>query len=81
MEDRHQGVGSNVIGEIKKFAKDHKLVITLSREPERGHKKNLERFYKNLGFVDNKGRNKDYQMLHSSEALCIINHISMRGLY
>ena len=61
LEDRHQGVGSNVIGEIKKFAKDHKLVITLSREPERGHKKNLERFYKNLGFVDNKGRNKDYR--------------------
>jgi ribosomal protein S18 acetylase RimI-like enzyme len=61
LEDRHQGVGSNVIGEIKKFAKDHKLVITLSREPERGHKKNLERFYKGLGFVDNKGRNKDYR--------------------
>jgi GNAT superfamily N-acetyltransferase len=61
LKDRHQGVGSNVIRDIKQFAKDHKLVITLSREPERGHKKNLERFYKNLGFVDNKGRNKDYR--------------------
>ena len=61
LEVRHQGVGSNVIREIKKFAKKHKLVITLSREPERGHKKNLERFYKNLGFVDNKGRKKDYR--------------------
>ncbi len=61
LEDRRQGIGKAVIGEIKKFAKDHKLVITLSREPERGHKKNLERFYKGLGFVDNKGRNKDYR--------------------
>ena len=41
-------MGSNVIGEIKKFAKEHKFVVVLSREPERGHKKDLERFYKNI---------------------------------
>ena len=60
-EYRGQGVGRSVINDIKKFADDNNLVIVLSPEPQRGYKKNLERFYKNLGFVDNKGRKKDFR--------------------
>lgn len=62
LEDRHMGIGERVIREIKKFADEHDLIITLSPEPQRGYKKKLDRFYKNLGFVDNKGRKKDYRL-------------------
>jgi len=61
LEDRHQGVGKNVIRDIKKFADDHDLVITLAPEPERGYKDKLDRFYKDLGFINNRGRKKDYR--------------------
>ena len=79
LEDRHQGVGSNVIGEIKKFPKDHKLVITLSREPKRDIKRIWKDFTKILGLSITKVGIRITDILHSSEALCIINHISMRG--
>lgn len=63
LEYRHMGVGKSVIRDIKKFADDHGLVITLSPEPEKKkYTKKLDRFYKDLGFVDNKGRNKDYRL-------------------
>jgi len=60
-EERGKGVGKQVIEKIKKFANDHNLVITLSPEPEPRYKEKLHRFYKDLGFVDNKGRKKDYR--------------------
>ena len=62
LEDRHMGVGGSVIRDIKKFADDRDLVITLSPEAKRGYTKKLDRFYKDLGFVNNKGRKKDYSL-------------------
>jgi hypothetical protein len=60
LESRRQGIGKNVIRDIKKFADDHNLIIVLSPEPERGYKKKLDRFYKDLGFIPNQGRQKNY---------------------
>lgn len=62
LEDRKSGIGSSVMKDIKKFADDHDLTITLSPSSDRGYKKKLDRFYKDLGFVHNKGRKKDYRL-------------------
>jgi len=61
-EFRGTGIGTSVMGEIIKFADKHKLPIVLSPGPERGKKEKLDRFYKKLGFVTNKGRNRDYRL-------------------
>lgn len=59
---RGQGIGSKIIDQLKKFADQNKLIITLSPEPERGYKAKLDRFYRSHGFVHNKGRKKDYRL-------------------
>jgi len=58
-DQRGQGTGSKVMQEIQQWAKDHKLPILLSPEPERGHKGGLDRFYSRLGFKSNLGRKGD----------------------
>lgn len=45
-----QGVGSQVIKEIKEFAKKINLPITLTPEADIGKKEALKNFYKNNGF-------------------------------
>jgi len=61
-EFRKQGIGSEIIRKIKKFADDHKLTITLSPEPQYGYKKKLDKFYQKHGFIHNRGRRKDYRL-------------------
>jgi GNAT superfamily N-acetyltransferase len=61
-EFRRQGIGSEIMDKIKKFADENNLIITLSPEAERGYKKKLDNFYKNHGFVYNTGRKKDYRL-------------------
>jgi GNAT superfamily N-acetyltransferase len=65
VEKRHQGIGKNVVGEIKKFADENNLIIILAPEAEPGYKKKLDSFYKQLGFVSNKGRKRDYRLASS----------------
>jgi GNAT superfamily N-acetyltransferase len=62
LEKRHQGIGKKVVNMIKEFAKTRGKPITLDPEPERGYKNKLDVFYKDLGFKDNTGRNKDYSI-------------------
>ncbi len=57
---RNQGVGSIVMKAIQEYAQSVGKPIVLSPDAERGKKAALERFYKNHGFVYNKGRNKDF---------------------
>jgi hypothetical protein len=47
---------------IAAFADKNNLYITLSPQSERGYKDKLDRFYKALGYVVNKGKNKDYRL-------------------
>lgn len=61
-EQRGQGIGKDIIEMIKKYASEIQKPVVLSPESEKGYKKKLEKFYKNLGFVHNKGRNKDYHL-------------------
>lgn len=61
-EHRRKGIGKTIITKIKKFADENNLVISLAPEAEPRYKEKLDRFYKSLGFVANKGRKKDYRL-------------------
>jgi GNAT superfamily N-acetyltransferase len=61
-ELRRQGLGSEIMKALQDFATKRGKPIVLHPEPERGYKKKLDDFYKGHGFVDNKGRNRDYQI-------------------
>lgn len=64
-EDRKQGVGTSVMKEICKYADENKMRILLTaavKDDFHGTTSNsrLKSFYKRFGFVENKGRNKDF---------------------
>ena len=61
-EHRGKGIGSQIIDELKKFADEHELIITLSPEAEPRYKKKLDQFYQGHGFSHNRGRKKDYRL-------------------
>lgn len=60
-EFRRQGIGKSIIRDIKKFADTNDLMITLHPQAEWGYKRNLDKFYRDAGFIHNKGKNKNYQ--------------------
>jgi GNAT superfamily N-acetyltransferase len=62
LEQRNRGIGTKVISELQNYARMVNKPLVLSPEAERGKKKMLERFYKNLGFRHNRGRNRNYQL-------------------
>ena len=63
-ELRNQGIASNVISDIKKYSNKNKVKIILNAVPLDNSTKSeqLVDFYKSHGFVENKGRNKDYRI-------------------
>ena len=61
-EHRKKGIGRDIIETIKEHAYDTKQAIVIEVKAERGYKKKLFNFYKSLGFVENKGRNIDYEL-------------------
>lgn len=63
---RGGGVGGKVMGEIIESAQESGVPIALTPSTDFGGKKSgLERFYKSLGFVPNKGKNKDFSFSES----------------
>lgn len=60
-EDRNKGLGSKAMKAITDHADQHghKLVLSPSSDFG-GSKSRLNKFYKRHGFVENKGRNKDF---------------------
>jgi hypothetical protein len=60
--EKGQGVGTAVIRRIQDYARQVGKPIVLRPHPEPRKKAALFRFYKNLGFVVNKGRNMDYTL-------------------
>lgn len=58
-EQRGKGIGTDIIKKIKEYAQKVNKTVTLSPVPEKGYKAKLTTFYKDLGFVQNKGRNRD----------------------
>ena len=59
---RGDGAGTKIVKMLQDYAHSVGKPIVLRPEPEKGKKKALERFYKRLGFVDNRGRNMDYTL-------------------
>lgn len=64
-EQQGLGIGSDVMVEFCQFADAHKFVSILSpAEKDDGigtsSRSRLVKFYKEFGFVENKGRNKDF---------------------
>lgn len=61
-EQRGKGVGAKVMEEIIQFADSNnkKLVLTPSKDFGGTSVKRLTDFYKRFGFVENKGKNKDF---------------------
>lgn len=60
--DRNQGLGTEIIRNLQDYARSVKKPIVLRPEAEKGHKADLERFYKRLGFISNSGRNIDFTL-------------------
>lgn len=61
-EMQNKGIGHSVMEVIKDKAREWGVPVVLSPEPSPRKKKKLMDFYKDLGFVPNKGRNKNYQL-------------------
>ncbi|WP_457794258.1 GNAT family N-acetyltransferase [Acinetobacter baumannii] len=63
---RNQGTGSKAMQDIINYADSQNKTIALTPSSDFGGNKNrLTGFYKKLGFVENKGRNKDYEISES----------------
>lgn len=61
--ERSKGVGSAVMRRIVEAADRNGDTVTLTPSADfGGNKARLVKFYKRFGFVENKGRNKDYEI-------------------
>jgi len=63
-EMRKQGVGSEVMQQLSEFADQQGKTIALSPSTDFGASSvnRLKDFYKRFGFIENKGRNKDFSI-------------------
>jgi predicted GNAT family acetyltransferase len=61
---RKQGIGSDAMKKITDYADETKQTIKLTPSTDYGATSvsRLKKFYKKFGFVENKGRNKDYRI-------------------
>jgi GNAT superfamily N-acetyltransferase len=62
-KSRNQGLGRKVMYELIEYADDNKMRVELSPAADFGGTSvaRLKKFYKLFGFVENKGRNKDFR--------------------
>lgn len=74
LEERGRGVGSRVMRAITEYADQHEAIVALTPddpgEPtsdlaRRRYRARLVRWYKGFGFVENKGRRKDFRFRES----------------
>jgi GNAT superfamily N-acetyltransferase len=60
-EDRNKGIGSKILEDLIAYADKNNLTVGVTPDSTFGGNKNkLKSFYKKFGFLDNKGRNKDF---------------------
>ena len=66
-EKRGEGIGSKFMSDLVAHADKHGKRVVLSPSKDFGASSvdRLKEFYKRHGFVENKGRNKDYSISHS----------------
>ena len=64
--ERGSGKGTSAMREIMRYADRTSQMIALSPSADfGGNKSRLETFYKGLGFIENKGKNKDFSISES----------------
>lgn len=62
-ENRGKGLAKSAMNDLIKIADKNKIVVSLSPTNEWGSSKSrLIDFYKQFGFIENKGKNKDYRI-------------------
>jgi predicted GNAT family acetyltransferase len=62
-ENRNQGIGSDAMQQIIDYADSMGKRVVLSPSSDfGGNKERLKSFYKKFGFVENKGKNKDFSV-------------------
>ena len=60
-EDRNKGIGTNIVNDLTRYADANGYRINLTPSGDFGGSKDrLTKFYKGFGFVENKGKNKDF---------------------
>lgn len=69
-DKRKMGIGSKVLDEITHYADTNKLRLLLTTAVKDDYhgttsSERLKKFYKKFGFVENKGRNKDFTTTHN----------------
>lgn len=73
-ENRGKGLGTTALRALIKFADDNEKTITLTPSTDFGASSvaRLRKFYKDFGFVDNSGRNKDFSISDTMYRLPIV---------
>lgn len=65
-EFRNKGLGTTILKEIIKEADNQNKILTLTPSSDFGsNKTKLIKWYKSLGFLENKGKNKDFTISHT----------------
>ena len=65
-KEQNSGEGTKLMKDICEYADKSKKIIILSPSDEfGGNKKRLIEFYKRFGFVENKGKDKDFEIFES----------------
>ena len=66
VKEKNSGEGTKLMKDICEYADKSKKIIILSPSDEfGGNKKRLIEFYKRFGFVENKGKDKDFEIFES----------------
>ena len=66
VKEQNSGEGTKLMKDICEYADKSKKIIILSPSDEfGGNKKRLIEFYKRFGFVENKGKDKDFEIFES----------------
>ena len=66
VKEKNSGEGTKLMKDICEYADKTKKIIILSPSDEfGGNKKRLIEFYKRFGFVENKGKDKDFEIFES----------------
>lgn len=65
-DKRGSGLGTNLLNQINQWADENNKTIALTPSSDFGGTvSRLKKLYKSLGFVENKGKNKDYEISES----------------
>jgi hypothetical protein len=64
--NRNSGLGTEAMNKLSSYADYNKKLLTLTPSSDfGGNKKRLVDFYKRFGFVENKGKNRDFSTMDS----------------